>query len=147
MLYRVRTGILAFRVFAREAARERGEGVQSTHAEERPERYIGCCGAYCRTCRAFADVTCRGCKLGYESGARALESAKCAMKRCCLGRGHETCADCPEATQCPVLQGFFGKNGYKYRKYRESTEFIRAHGYDAFVARASGWKGACGPLG
>lgn len=25
---------------------------------------IGCCGAYCKTCREF-EKTCKGCKLGY----------------------------------------------------------------------------------
>jgi len=29
---------------------------------------IGCCGAYCKTCKAFVDKTCKGCKVGYEKG-------------------------------------------------------------------------------
>jgi hypothetical protein len=41
---------------------------------------IGCCGAYCKTCKAFAQKTCLGCKLGYESGERDISKAKCLWK-------------------------------------------------------------------
>jgi hypothetical protein len=39
-------------------------------------REIGCCGAYCKTCmkqqteKYPRERTCRGCKIGYESGER-----------------------------------------------------------------------------
>ena len=32
---------------------------------------IGCCGAYCGTCREF-EKTCKGCKPGYLDGSRDL---------------------------------------------------------------------------
>jgi hypothetical protein len=58
---------------------------------------IGCCGAYCGTCRALLDKTCKGCKLGYDDGERDIRAARCAMKRCCLiEKKLETCADSPE---------------------------------------------------
>jgi len=41
---------------------------------------------------------------------------------------------------------FFNKKGYKYRKYREAIEFIRAHGHPAFLAQADAWSGAYGRL-
>jgi len=69
------------------------------------------------------------------------------MKVCCLNKGYETCAECPEFDSCEVVQGFFGKNGYKYRKYREASEFIRTHGYAEFVAKANQWTGSYGSLG
>lgn len=113
---------------------------------ERTERYVGCCGAYCRTCRPLLEGFCKGCKLGYSGSQRRLESAKCRIKVCCLTRDLETCADCSELFSCDIINEFFGKNGYKYRKYRESLEFIRAHGYAAFLAQADSWKGAYGRL-
>jgi hypothetical protein len=44
------------------------------------------------------------------------------------------------------MVGFFNKKGYKYRKYREAIEFIRAHGYPAFLTQADAWSGAYGHL-
>ena len=105
---------------------------------------IGCCGAYCGTCRALKEGACRGCKLGYQTGERDLSKAKCAMKVCCVGKGYASCADCAEYNSCDTLQAFYAKNGYKYGKYREALEFIREHGYDAFVALADGWHGPYG---
>ena len=109
---------------------------------------IGCCGAYCRTCREVAGNACSGCKLGYDTGERDLSRARCAMKRCCLGRmtTAETCADCPEYETCEILQGFYAKNGHKYRKYQQATLFIRRHGYEAFLRAADTWRGAYGKL-
>ena len=114
---------------------------------EDPGRYVGCCGAYCRTCRAFIDGSCRGCKLGYEQGKREIRRAKCAMKVCCFGeRKLETCADCADYETCEIIQDFYAKKGYKYKKYRESTEFIKKHGYAKFIPIADGWKSAYGKL-
>jgi len=108
---------------------------------------IGCCGAYCGTCRALLDRVCKGCKLGYNDGKRDIRAARCAMKRCCLiEKKLETCADCPEFLECPIIQGFFAKKGYKYRKYRESLEFIRRFGYQAFIESTHSWKCAYGSL-
>ena len=114
--------------------------------DESPVTFIGCCGAYCRTCRAFLDGPCKGCKLGYADGSRDLAKAKCRMKVCCLGRDLETCANCPELHACETMAVFFNKKGYKYRKYREAIEFIRAHGYPAFLTQADAWRGAYGRL-
>jgi hypothetical protein len=114
---------------------------------ESPVRFIGCCGACCRTCRALEEGACRGCKLGYGEGDRDISRAKCRMKVCCFGEKHlETCADCPEYPACGIIRGFQSKKGYKYRKYRESLEFIRKKGYPAFLMRADAWKGPYGRL-
>jgi hypothetical protein len=108
---------------------------------------IGCCGAYCRTCRALADGSCRGCKLGYENGERDINKARCKIKVCCFkGRGFETCADCSDYSSCSIIQGLYSKKGYKYGKYRQSTEFIRQNGYDSFLRIADSWTGAYGRL-
>lgn len=115
---------------------------------------IGCCGAYCRTCRALADGSCKGCRLGYGDGAggslggaRDISRARCAVKRCCFGeRGLATCADCSEYSACDIVQGFYARRGHKYGRYRQATEFIRAHGYAVFLRRAEGWRGAYGAL-
>lgn len=110
-------------------------------------REIGCCGAYCKTCLALLDKTCRGCKLGYENGERDLNKAKCKIKVCCFKEGgYETCADCPEYSSCSIMQEFHSKNGYKYKKYKQSIEFIRKNGYTKFLERTINWKGPYGKL-
>jgi hypothetical protein len=69
------------------------------------------------------------------------------MKVCCFAKKRlETCADCRDYAGCGVIQGFFGKNGYKYGKYKQSIEFIRKNGYPKFIEAAKGWKGAYGRL-
>jgi hypothetical protein len=110
-------------------------------------RYIGCCGAYCRTCAGLKEGVCRGCKLGYGTGARDLARAKCAMKVCCFREKHlETCADCSVYGTCERIQTFHAHKGYKYKKYKQSIEFIREKGYLAFLQLASRWKGPYGKL-
>jgi len=110
---------------------------------------IGCCGAYCKTCRAYTTGgICRGCKLGYENGARDINKARCKIKLCCFrDRGLETCADCPDYPHCAIIQGLYNKKGYKYNKYRQSVEFIREKGYTQFLEMADHWTGPYGRLG
>ncbi|HUU74798.1 MAG TPA: hypothetical protein VMW63_01775 [Methanoregulaceae archaeon] len=105
-------------------------------------------GQLCRPpFKKWSAGVCKGCKLGYDDGKRDIRAARCAMKRCCLiERKLETCTDCPEYVDCPIIQGFFAKKGYKYKKYRESLEFIRKYGYRAFLESTRSWKGAYGRL-
>jgi hypothetical protein len=108
---------------------------------------IGCCGAYCRTCRAFVDKSCYGCKIGYSDGKRDIAKAKCPMKVCCMKTYcYQSCADCAQYESCTTLKKFHSKNGYKYRKYKESLEYIRTHGYERFLQMADHWKCAYGKL-
>ncbi len=109
---------------------------------------IGCCGAYCGTCLALTDGACLGCRLGYDTGERDINKAKCRIKVCCIRKLGTacTCADCADCLFCATLQGLYGKNGYKYKKYRQSLEFMRTRGYDCFLQAASKWKGAYGKL-
>ena len=110
-------------------------------------RFIGCCGAYCKTCRSLILGQCKGCKLGYDDGERNIANSKCKIKVCCFGiKKQKTCADCPEYPSCDILADFHGKNGYEYKKYRESLEFILANGYSDFMKRAKDWKRAYGEL-
>ncbi|MCK9355872.1 MAG: DUF3795 domain-containing protein [Dehalococcoidia bacterium] len=113
---------------------------------EEPSDYIGCCGAYCRTCRVLAGGLCRGCKLGYLDGQRDIAKAKCRMKVCCVQRGLVACGECPELDTCPTMAAFFNHASYKYRKYREATEFIRRYGCAEFLKQADTWTGAYGKL-
>lgn len=105
---------------------------------------IGCCGAYCRTCPAFREQVCKGCKIGYENGEREISKAKCKIKVCCINNKYQSCADCNEYAACTTVNGFYNKNGYKYGKYKQATEFIRKNGYDAFFEIADNWKNAHG---
>jgi len=109
---------------------------------------IGCCGAYCKTCRAYVpDAVCKGCKLGYGDGGRDINKARCAIKVCCMrDKGLQTCADCPDFLTCQTIQGMYAKHGYKYGKYKQAAEFIREHGYAEFGQQADAWHGAYGRL-
>jgi hypothetical protein len=113
---------------------------------------VGCCGAYCKTCMEQQkekypnERTCRGCKLGYESGERDLSKAKCEIKFCCFReRRLETCADCPDYP-CEILGVFWSKKGWKYKQYKKQLEFIKKNGYEEFLKRADEWKGPRGRL-
>jgi len=115
-------------------------------------REIGCCGAYCKTCLIWQiekypnERHCRGCKLGYKTGTRDASKAKCPMKVCCfVDRKLETCADCNNFP-CEVLETFWSKTGYKYKKYKNQLEFIRQNGYEKYLNCAEAWKRAHGKL-
>jgi hypothetical protein len=124
-----------------------GRGVHNTDGDPEDILKIGCCGAYCKTCRALADGSCLGCKLGYKNGERDINKAKCRMKLCCFrDRGLNTCADCPELVSCVIMREFFAKKGYKYSKYKQSLEFIKENGYEGFIEAARDWKGPYGRL-
>ena len=107
-------------------------------------KQLGCCGAYCKTCSELINKRCRGCKLGYETGERDFNKAKCKMKVCCIKNEHETCADCPAYSSCRIIRAFHSKNGYKYKKYKQAIEFIRENGYANFIRIADTWKNAYG---
>jgi hypothetical protein len=67
------------------------------------------------------------------------------MKVCCFKeRRYETCVDCPEYLSCKILNEFYGKKGYKYKKYRQALEFIRENGYAKFIEIADTWRGPYG---
>ena len=103
---------------------------------------MGCCGAYCKTCRALSEKTCKGCKLGYDNGDRDINKAKCKIKVCCIHKTNYSCADCRDYTECPLLNEFYSKNGDKYKKYQQAIEFIRENGYDNFFEIADKWNNA-----
>ncbi len=109
---------------------------------------IGCCGAYCRTCREFAGKTpegrCKGCKIGYDTGERDIARAKCKIKLCCFrDKGYSTCADCSEFDGCGIVETFYGKGRKRYQK---SIRFIRENGYKEFLDAAKDWRDSCGRL-
>ncbi|MBN2110158.1 MAG: DUF3795 domain-containing protein [Methanosarcinaceae archaeon] len=105
---------------------------------------IGCCGAYCGTCRAFKEQICKGCKIGYDSGERDINKARCKMKVCCVRKGYTSCADCPDILTCQKINAFYDKKGYKYTKYKQAIEFIRLNGYAEFIRIADTWTNAYG---
>ena len=111
-----------------------------------PEIYIGCCGTFCKTCKPYIEDFCKGCKLGYAEGKPDINRAKCKMKVCCMKRNFVSCADCPDYSKCKIILSFQDKSGYKYKKYRQSIEFIRENGYSKFLKLANKWKGPYGKL-
>jgi len=109
------------------------------------EKYIGFCGFYCRTCRAYADGQCRGCTPGYDTGERDIARAKCKIKLCCFRDNKlETCADCADFPSCELIRGRF--TDYKLRRSLEFLDFIKNEGYPAFIERADTWKDCLGKL-
>jgi hypothetical protein len=85
--------------------------------------------------------------LGYEDGRRDIKRAKCKIKVCCMvNKKLATCADCDKFPSCRILREWYKKAGGKYKRYKESAEFIRKHGYDRFVKIADRWKDSRGKL-
>jgi hypothetical protein len=112
---------------------------------DNPKRYIGCCGAYCRTCKPFNEGYCKGCKIGFDTGERDIDKAKCKIKLCCFrDKKLDTCSDCDEINNCRILGSWYAKSGSKYKKYKEAIYFIREHGYLDFIYIADKWKNAFG---
>lgn len=105
---------------------------------------IGCCGAYCGTCKVYKDSLCAGCKIGYINGERDINKAKCKMKVCCIKKNYNSCADCCDYTSCQTLNEFYSKNGYKYKKYKQAIEFIRQNGYEKFLEITKDWQNVYG---
>jgi hypothetical protein len=111
------------------------------------KRYIGCCGAYCKTCKAYLEDYCKGCKLGFNTGERDINKAKCKIKLCCFRDNNlDTCADCSNLESCKIINSLYSHYGYKYNKYKESIEFIKKNGYSEFIKFSDKWKGAYGKL-
>ena len=108
-----------------------------------PIEEIGCCGAYCGTCKAYK-TSCKGCKIGFISGERDIAKAKCKIKVCCVTRHYNSCADCPDYDSCEIIQGFHCHEGYKYGKYRQAIAFIKEKGYEEFLEKADKWSNAYG---
>ena len=99
------------------------------------------------TVRPAANIkkAARAASRGILDGSRDLSRAKCRMKKCCLTKGHITCADCEEYDRCEIVQSFLNQPGYKYGKYKQALEYIiRAHGHAAFLRAAEHWKNAYG---
>lgn len=109
--------------------------------------YIGCCGAYCKTCKPYIEGLCKGCKLGYDTGQRDINRAKCKIKLCCFkDKKFDTCADCSDLDSCQILNSWYDKKAHKYKKYKQANEFIRKNGYSKFIKLADKWKNAFGKL-
>jgi hypothetical protein len=107
--------------------------------------YIGCCGAYCKTCKPFTVGYCKGCKLGFDTGERNIEKIKCKIKACCFkDKKLDTCADCIILPNCSTIGEWFSKKGYKYHKYKQAIEFINENGYATFIRIADKWSNAYG---
>ncbi len=105
---------------------------------------IGCCGAYCKTCKVFNSDLCKGCKLGYTTSARDISKARCKIKVCCITNKLNTCADCSKYYECSTIQTFHNHDGYKYKKYKQAIEYINDNGYDEFIKISDKWNNAYG---
>ena len=92
-------------------------------------RHIGCCGAYCKTCRTFNEGLCTGCKMGFVSKNSDIDETECPIEVCCFKEKKlETCADCKDFSECKMISDFHSKKGYKYKKLKQAIEFINKNG-------------------
>ena len=73
-----------------------------------------------------------------------LSQSKYKIKEYCPTNGLITCADCEEYEHCEIIQSFFNHPGYKYGKYKQALEYIRAQDYTTFLKAAEHWKNAYG---
>jgi hypothetical protein len=104
------------------------------------QEHIGCCSAYCGKCASYTGGTCKGCKLGYDTGEKHINKARCKIKLCCFrNKKLDTCADCPEIETCDIISKFFNKRLPEYRKYKQSIEYIRIHGYQKILLKVKKW--------
>ena len=55
-------------------------------------------------------------------------------------------ADCKEFLKCKIIHSFQDKCGYKYKKYKQTIEFIKKYGYPNFIKQAENWRGPYGKL-
>ena len=70
------------------------------------KRHIGCCGTNCYNCRALTNFMrkCMGCKGGYDTGERNINSSGCKIKLCCFrDKNLEVCGDCSDVNKCKIL--------------------------------------------
>lgn len=101
---------------------------------------VECCGAYYRTCKVIKEGFCQSCNIGYDTGIKDISETKCKMKICCIKTGYKSCMDCSVYDSYDIIQGFFVKNGYNHKKYKEALEYIRINGYEKFISITDGWK-------
>lgn len=114
---------------------------------KKSEIYIGCCGTYCKTCKAFVNGSCKGCKIGYDTKERDINKAKCKIKICCLKEKKlVSCADCKQFSDCGIFNTKFKIGTRDNRKCQESLNFIKNEGYDKFLLKAKNWKSHIGKL-
>jgi len=100
-----------------------------------------------RHVKSHLEGYCKGCKLGFDTGERDINKAKCKIKLCCFrDNKFDTCADCSKLDTCSILCNWYANTGYKYKKYKQSIEFIKKKGYLKFIKQADKWKGAYGKL-
>ena len=85
-------------------------------------RFIGCCSAYCKTCKSFVKGLCKGCKLGYDEGERDINKTKFKIKLGCFKKNKlENCADYQDYPTCTIIQNFYNKKPLEYKQYKQST--------------------------
>ena len=100
---------------------------------------IGCCGSFCGTCKVKKEILCLGCKFGYSGGERDISKAKCKIKICCITKKLVSCADCNGLDNCSIIQEFYNKNGYKYKKYKQAINYIVNNGYSKYLNQTKEW--------
>jgi hypothetical protein len=112
------------------------------------QKFIGCCGAYCKACRSFVRGDCKGCKLGFDIGDRNINRTGCTVKKCCFrDKKYETCADCNNFDSCNYMENWYKKGKGKYRAYKKYIDFIKENGYTKFIEIANAWKSHFGEIG
>ena len=59
------------------------------------------CLKFCAECQMKEQLNCPGC---YQGPGERFKG-DCALKKCCVGRGHETCETCNQNSYCGLFRG------------------------------------------
>lgn len=90
---------------------------------------IAACGLYCGACRKFLEGKCSGC-------TNNEKASWCKIRRCCIGNGYHTCAECErEVKECKTYSNFIGKVfALLFNSDRPACiSYIKKHGEQAYA--------------
>jgi hypothetical protein len=95
------------------------------------QNLIAFCGLYCGACGRYLKESCPGCAKNEKAGW-------CGLRKCCIERNYQSCADCKEfadVMQCKKFNNFFSKIfGLIFRSDRKACiDLIKKSGYNDYA--------------
>lgn len=62
-------------------------------------------------------INCDGCRM--DGKKTVYCSTLCEIRKCAVGKGYETCGDCPEMKHCPTVGAVHAHNGEARRNLKQ----------------------------